>query len=317
MTVGMRWKVFALAAVGINLIAFLMVRLVGRPAVEFGAAMDVAITVPALYFLLLVRGGVTPAISMLPVCLLGILRATYLVQGMGWARPAAGAAVEIVLVALIVGRLRRGLKTQGRAGDVLERMEAAAIETVPSRRLAAVLASELAVFYYAFAAWRRKPQVPVAARAFSVHLESGVAALFGVLAGVSVMEAALVHLLVTRWSTSAAWVLTGLSGYGCVWLIAQARAFVLRPVLVEGGELVVRSGMMWTTRVPLQAIAAVEVGGPKCDLRVPPASQPTVTLRLSESVEAQGMYGMRRRVASIALAVDDREGFLRAVARAD
>jgi hypothetical protein len=40
-------------------------------------------------------------------------------------------------------------------------------------------------------------------------------------------------------------------------------------------------------------------------------------LRLSESVEAQGMYGMRRRVASIALAVDDREGFLRAVARAD
>ena len=94
MTHGIRWKVFALAAVAINLIAFLMVRLAPRPAVEFGAALDVAVTVPALYFLLIVRGGVMPAISVLPVCLLGILRATYLAQGIGWARPAVGAGVE-------------------------------------------------------------------------------------------------------------------------------------------------------------------------------------------------------------------------------
>ncbi len=133
------------------------------------------------------------------------------------------------------------------------------------------------------------------------------------LAGVSVMEAALVHLVVMRWSAAAAWGLTALSGYGTVWLIAMARAFVLRPVLVASGELVVRGGMMWTVRVPLGAIAAVEGGGAKCGLRVPPASQPNVTLRLSEAVTARGMYGMTRRVTSVALAVDDREGFVRSV----
>ena len=69
-----------------------MVRLAPRPAVEFGAALDVAVTVPALYFLLIVRGGAMPAISVLPVCLLGMLRATYLAQGIGWARPAVAAA---------------------------------------------------------------------------------------------------------------------------------------------------------------------------------------------------------------------------------
>ena len=83
MTHGIRWKVFALAAVTINLIAFCMARLAPRPAVEVGAALDVAVTVPALYFLLIVRGGAMPAISVLPVCLVGILRATYLVQGIG------------------------------------------------------------------------------------------------------------------------------------------------------------------------------------------------------------------------------------------
>ena len=60
MTHVIRWRVFALAAVAINLVAFLMVRVAPRPAVEVGAALDVAVTVPALYFLLIVRGGVMP-----------------------------------------------------------------------------------------------------------------------------------------------------------------------------------------------------------------------------------------------------------------
>jgi len=75
MTQVIRWRVFALAAVAINLAAFLMVRVAPRPAVEVGAALDVAVTVPVLYFLLIVRAGVMPLISMLPVCLLGMLRA--------------------------------------------------------------------------------------------------------------------------------------------------------------------------------------------------------------------------------------------------
>jgi hypothetical protein len=240
-----------------------------------------------------------------------MLRATYLAPGTGWVRPAVSAGVDLALAALIVGRVRRGLKAGGPADDVLERMESAAFETVRSRRLAAILASELAVFYYAFAAWRRAPHVPAGTRAFPVHEQSGVAALFGMLAGVSVMEAALVHLIVMRWSTPAAWILTALSSYGAVWLVAMARAFVLRPVLVEGGELVVRGGMMWTVRVPIRAIAAIEPGGAKCGLRVPPACQPNVTLRLAEAVPARGMYGMTRQVTSIALAVDDRDGLVR------
>ena len=133
------------------------------------------------------------------------------------------------------------------------------------------------------------------------------------LAGVSLMEAALVHLIVMRWSAAAAWILTALSSYGAVWLIAMARAFVLRPVLVQGEEVVVRGGMMWTARVPIRAISAIECGAAKCALRIPPASQPNVALRLTESVAAHGMYGITRQVTSIALAVDDRDGLVLAL----
>src|SRR5260370_34642078 len=91
MTSAIRWRVFAVAAMAINLVEFLMVRLVPRPAVGIGAALDVAVTVPVLYFLLIVRGGGMPLISVLPLCLLGILGATVLAPGIGWARPAVGA----------------------------------------------------------------------------------------------------------------------------------------------------------------------------------------------------------------------------------
>ena len=122
------------------------------------------------------------------------------------------------------------------------------------------------------------------------------AALFGVLAGVSVMEAGLVHLVVMRWSAAAAWGLTAISAYGTVWLVAMARAFVLRPVLVESGELVVRGGMMWTLRVPLVIVEDAE-----CGLRLP---------LFSAAVTARGMYGMTKRVRSVGLAMDDRAGFV-------
>jgi len=212
----------------------------------------------------------------------------------------------------IVSRVRRTRATTS-SGDVLERFEAAARELVPAKRVAAMLATELAVFYYAFAAWRRAPHVTPGARAFSLHQQSGAAALCGVLAGVSVMEAVLVHLLVMRWSATAAWALTALSVYGAVWLVALARAFVLRPVLLEGAELVVRSSMMWSVRVPLRAIAAIDPGGAASGLRVPMASQPNVTLLLSGTVTARGMYGITRQVDRIALAVDHPDAFVGAL----
>ena len=313
MTSALRWRTFACAAVAINLVAFLMVRVTPRPVVGIGAALDVAVTVPALYFFLVARGGLQPLISLLPLCLLGLVRATYLAPQIAWARPAVGAAAELTLIALIAIRVRRGLRAAAGDSDVLSRIEEAARAVVPSRRVAAVLAGEIAVFYFAFASWKQRPDAPAGSRAFSIHEQSGVAALFGALAGVSVIEAGLVHLVVMRWSAVAAWALTGLSVYGAIWLIAVARSFVLRPVLLGAHELVARGGIIWTIRIPLKTICSVDAVDARHDLKLPPASEANMVLRLSTPVTAHGMYGMTRRVSSVALAIDDRSGFEQAL----
>lgn len=308
MTGALRWKLFWGAAVSINLIGWWMVHAVPKPAVAVGAALDVAVTAPALYFLLIVRAGLQPLASMVPLCLLALLRASYIAPGLAAARPWLSVGAEMAVLALIATRVRRGLRASG-AGDMLERLEAAALEIVPARRVAAVLATEIALFYYAFFAWHRKPETPAGARAFSIHQQSGVAALFGMLAGVGAMEAALVHLVVMRWSPAAAWVLTAVSAYGSVWLIGMSRAFALRPVLVIGREVLVRGGMMWTVRVPVEAIASIDFTG-EFDLKVPPASEPTLVIRLTEPLTAHGMYGMTRRVSRLGIGVDDPAGFM-------
>ena len=294
MSPAIRWRAFWILAVAINLAAFLMARFVPKPAVGAGAALDVAVTVPALYFLLIVRAGLQPLISIAPICLLGLLRATYLAPRVAFTRPVVAAAVEIALVALVVSRLRKG---------------------APQSRLDAVIAGEVTMLYYALASWRRRPEIPDGARAFPIHERSGAAALFGALAAVSVMEAGLVHMVVMRWSTAAAWTLTALSLYGSLLLVAIARSLVLRPVLVTADEVVLRSGMLWTLRVPHSGVAAVERPGAPCELRMPLAAEPNLVLRLREPIVATGIYGLKRRVNAVAVSIDEPAEFERALSQ--
>jgi hypothetical protein len=71
--------------------------------------------------------------------------------------------------------------------------------------------------------------------------------------------------------------------------------------------------MLWTIRIPLAAIESVESGAAGYAMKLLPASQPNVVLRLSEPVTAHGIYGMTRRVSSVALAIDDQTSFVRTI----
>jgi hypothetical protein len=224
---------------------------------------------------------------------------------------------------VVVRAVRRAAATNSSgtpALDVPERIEAALREITGRPRLASVLGMELSMLYYALAAWRRRPFTPAGTLAFSYHVQSSMAAIFGALALASVGELVAVHFLLRTTSPRAAWTLTIVSLLGVVWLVGFLRATILRPVLLTPTHLLVRTGLQWRMDIPLVAITRVEIGrvttgATRSDgtFRAVRFGQPNVTLTLDREIQAIGAYGTGRRVSRVLLTLDDRRAFERAL----
>jgi hypothetical protein len=226
---------------------------------------------------------------------------------------------EIAVVWLIVRRVRRAAAvTRPASGalDLPEQIDATLVEMLGNRRLAAVLGMECSILYYAFASWRRPAFAPAGTRAFSYHVQSSLAAIFGVLVLASVGELVAAHFLLRTVSPRAAWTLTIVSVIGVLWLVGFLRAAMLRPVLLSDTHLFVRAGLQWRLDVPLAEIEQVTIGrvaSPSPNepgaLRAVRFGQPNVAFSLRQPVVARGAYGSERSVTRVLLTLDDRRAF--------
>jgi hypothetical protein len=306
-----RFELWLATALAINTVAWVVSLRLHRPAALYGAAFDVAVTVPALYFWMVVRSGLRSAATLIPLCALAVWRATYVAHGAAPLRPFLGAAAEAAILGFLLVQLRRQWRRADRDEDFLECLQTAARGILPIPLAAEIAATELAVFGYAFTS-RTSPHVPAGMRAFPATERSGAALLFTSLAVLVGLEMPVLHLVLARWSVMAAWIATALDLYGMVWLIAIARSFGRRPVLLGDGVLDIRCGILWTLRVPLDQVAAVRPGVANECPHAPPASDPNVTVEFRKPVEVRAMYGRRKRIERVSLALDDATAFIAA-----
>ena len=85
-----------------------------------------------------------------------------------------------------------------------ERIRAVLGGSAMQSRVVEIVATEASLFYYAFAAWRRRPFVPSSARAFSYHKRNSLAAIFYTLCIASAVETGAVHFLLRAVAPRAA-----------------------------------------------------------------------------------------------------------------
>ena len=121
------------------------------------------------------------------------------------------------------------------------------------------------------------------------------------------------HLEAARFSVAAACVLTALSLYTILWMIAEARAVVLNPLLVDDVELVARWGMLVCERIPLDRIARVgsqDPAVPKRELlNLAAMGGQALWIELAEPLEVRGLTGKPRLVRAIKTTPDDAAAF--------
>jgi hypothetical protein len=284
-----------------------------RPGVIGLAALaDLTITVPVLFYLLVVRRGYSSWMALVPVTFAGARAAGFLLSSGEQAYLPAlrwlGIPLELWIVAQIVHRFRR----IERGGDVLARIRLAASAMIPYRRLGEIVADEIAVFYYALFSWRARPDTKPGWKAFEYSEASGWGNFSTLLAIAVVCEGVPVHLLLKQWSATAAWIMTALDVYALMWLIAIGRAAKLRPILVSGEMVLLRIGLIWEVKIARDRIVACRRSSVPVPRRKDPGylstvvmNQPQWVIELSEPVVAKGLYGRRRTVTRIGVAVDE------------
>ena len=131
------------------------------------------------------------------------------------------------------------------------------------------------------------------------------------------VEGLLAHVLLARWSEPVAWLWTGLTALGVLWLLAYGRALATRPVTVTPCRLYLRSGLHWTGSTPLGNVIRAREYSAQEDRGLPSIAidvVPNVVLTFRRPVRLLGMYWGTREVEGVALHVDDPEGFLGALA---
>jgi hypothetical protein len=287
-------------------------------AVAVGLTLDLVVVVPLTFYLFVIRRRALPIVALVPILVLSVLAASRIIpaehQQMLRVLEALAVPMELALVGWIGWRAARALREARRDAslDPIDQLTHAAFELTRSDRIAAVVASEAAVFWYAIGSWRARVHAPAGTTAFSHHRRGGHAGIVLAFILVLAVEGLAVHFLLLKWSALAAWIFTIGTAYGAMWLIADFRATMLRPILVRDQSVVFRAGLRFTLQVPLARIAAIGREKPqfgKESVNLTFLGTPTHWLTLSEPLVACGAYGFHRRVRAIGIEPDAGDEF--------
>ena len=294
-------------------------------ALSLGITVDVVMTIPLLYFLL-IRHRDIPNSTAIPLFATGILIASfilptqhqfYLTQVKTWLFPVVELAV-LVTVALKVRQTVSQYRVR-REGtpDTYSALKDATATTLPPLA-AKLLTSEIAIIYYGFLNWRKRT---LHCNEFSYHRHSGSVALLATVVLLTLTETAIVHLLLARWNIVVAWVLTGISFYTALQVFGILRSLSKRPIVLDSEMVTLRYGILSEATVLRKDIASVvcttQLAAPKHQVRyLSPLGEVephNVLIYLKTEGTLHWMYGFQKSFMVLALYVDEPERFASAL----
>lgn len=285
-------------------------------AVYAAVAIDLAVSIPLVWvFVAHVRGW--SKWTAVPVAIAGVVAASWLVPD-AHAAPLRALerfglpALELTALTLVVLRVRRIRRAYaGRGGDFVDALREACAESLPPR-VAAVLATEVALLRYAFAPGRRPPPRD---DAFTYHRTNGLPAILVALLGVLVVEITAVHFLLQMWSETAAWIASALGVYGFLQILGTLRAVSRRPVVVSPDRIAIRFGLLGDADLRPDDVERIDAERdlPKSGTRRLTLGAHNTVLHLKRDIVVRGPYGFDRPARRIAVWLDDPEGFVKTV----
>lgn len=283
--------------------------------------LDFMVGIPLGFYLLVARPRKLTLLSVIPVIWIG-----YALSVVALGSPEAGilpyllSALIPVELAIAIREARKIAKAyqsaKASSADPMVWLRDTMLYLVRKDALASVTATELSVWYYVLFSWRKKPYVLPEEKTFSYHNADGYMNMMLGLGLAFPVEIIGIHLLVSQWSTTAAFVITALSIYAVVWLLGDARARIMRPVTIGANYVRLECGIQMHATIPFADIEKIcfsedDVRGvEKSDkLNYGTFYQANVWIVSKRPAAVRTMLG-EKQVRAVGFSVDDPSGFI-------
>jgi hypothetical protein len=297
-----------------------------RPILPYAVTFDLLVGLPALFYWLVMRHYQLPISSLISV-VGACLALAYWLLPVGQQAPLQAlyflpAVLETLTLLLLVAKGRRLVRSYQLAYQQQPHFWPCAQIAVQQTLgpAGAFLLAEIEMLRYAVLGWWAKPALMPQAVVFSTYRESGFTAFASMVGVALVVETAVVHLLVTSWSTRVAGGLLFLEGYTLVMLLAHGQAVRLRPVLLTADRLHLNVGFVWQLTVPIAELVTIaslrDTPTPAPDLLNLTKllfTPPNLLLTFSQPVTVKGPYGIQRTGRRLAVYLDQPQQFMAAL----
>ncbi|WP_296382588.1 hypothetical protein [Winogradskyella sp.] len=281
--------------------------------------IDLLLTTPLIYFLLIRKTSILKT-TIVPFIILGVIVCSlilpsenqyYLGLFKTWVLPVIEFSIlSFIIYKIIKARRLYKLNTQNISNDFFTTIKATCSEILP-KVAATPFVTEIAVFYYGFINWKKRTLKP---NEFSYHKDSGTIGLLIALLFLTAIETVTFHLLLSKWNTTAAWILTGISVYSGIQILGFLKSMLKRPILIEDDVIYLRYGIMNETTIHIQDIESIELSTKDIELNkttrklslLGDLEGHNLVIKLKHEQTLNGLYGIKRAYKILALHVDEK-----------
>ena len=291
---------------------------------SIGITLDFIITIPVLYFFLIRQKKAIPkfsVISVFVVCLIiaGIVLPTENQDLLTKVKYVAVPLIELSVLAMVIYKTRSIIRTyqkqEKKEYDFFNTISLVCKEVMPER-VGQILATEIAVFYYLFST-KKKSKTEFE---YTYFRKSGIKTIVSVMLELMLVETLVVHLVLEKWNSTVAWVLTILGLYTFFQIIALLRSMNHRLIKIdtENKLLHLRYGFFSQTTIPFSAISKIEqnrksLPEDKSIIQFSPLGfldTHNIIITVSSKLVLHRLYGFKNDYQAIAIFIDEKEKFI-------
>ncbi|MEM1137590.1 MAG: hypothetical protein AAGI07_17245 [Bacteroidota bacterium] len=294
---------------------------IGNNTLTFTITADLLLTIPIIYFLLIRKTSV-PNITVVTVLVLGLAIGTYFLPKESqtylslfktWGLPLVELSVFLFIVLKVRYRIKKYQSLKGHSPDFFTTVKNTCNDVLP-KKLVALFATELAVFYYGFINWKT---YKLASNEFSYHKNSGTPTLFGAIIFLIAIETFVMHILLVRLNPQIAWGLSVLSSYTAIQIWGIARSLSKRPISISSNQLNLRYGILNEVTISLEEIKEIEITARSIEntkttkklSQLGDLESHNIIIHLNKEQTLIGFYGIKKKFLNIALYIDNKIEF--------